>query len=134
MAGLVWNWGFPINKNLWTSSYVVFTAGVAGLLVATVTWIVEIRGVAGWARPFTTYGLNPLVAFLGSGVMARVIGSLIKVDREGQTVSLQRAIYEAGFASWLSPMNASLAYAIAFVAFWYLALLICERRGWIVKI
>lgn len=134
VTGLVWNWGFPINKSLWTSSYVVFTAGVAVLLLATVTWIVEIRGSRRWASPFRTYGLNPLLAFLGSGAMARVIGSLIEVDVDGQPISLQRAIYERAFASWLPPMNASFGYAIGFVGFWYVVLLTCERRGWILRI
>jgi len=134
VAGLVWNWGFPINKSLWTSSYVLFSAGIAALLLATVTWIIEVRAVRGWAAPFRTYGLNPLLAFLGSGVMARAIGSLITVEVGGQPRSLQRLIFERGFASWLPPIDASLGYAIAFVGVWYLVLLTFERRGWILRI
>ncbi|HEV8600242.1 MAG TPA: heparan-alpha-glucosaminide N-acetyltransferase domain-containing protein [Gemmatimonadales bacterium] len=133
VAGLVWNWVFPINKNLWTSSYVLFTAGMASVTIATCAWIIEVRGHRRWAMPFITYGLNPLVAFVGSGMLARMLG-LIHLPFKGESVSLQQASYRAAFESWLSPRNASLAYAIAFVALWYGILLVLERRGWIFKV
>ncbi len=134
VAGWCWNWVFPINKSLWTSSYVVFTAGVAALFLATVTWALEVRRVRGWATPFRTFGLNPLVAFLGSGAMARTIGSLLMVESGGQRLSAQQLVYHRVFASWLTPIHASLGYAIAFVAFWYVVLLTLERRGWILRL
>jgi predicted acyltransferase len=134
VLGLVWNWGFPINKSLWTSSYVVFTAGVAALFLATVTWALEVRGWRRWAAPFRAFGLNPLVAFLGSGAMARAIGSLLKVESGGERLSLQQLVYQRAFASWLAPINASLGYALAFVVLWYLILLTLERRRWIIRI
>ena len=133
-TGLCWGWVFPINKSLWTSSYVLFSAGMAGLVLGTATWLIESAGAEGWARPFVTFGRNPLVAFLGSGLMARTIGSLITVESSGQRRSLQQIIFERGFGSWLSPINASLAYALTFVAFWYLLLLWFDRRGWILKL
>ena len=133
MAGLVWNWVFPINKNLWTSSYVLFSAGIAMLALATASWLIDIRRVQWWTRPLVTYGRNPLVAFLGSGAMARTIG-LIQVDMAGAPVSLKEAIFERGFASWLAPIDASLLFAVSFVVLWYLILFVFERRGWILKI
>jgi len=133
VAGLVWNWVFPINKNLWTSSYVLFTAGMASVTVATCAWLMDVRGHRRWARPFVTYGLNPLVAFVGSGMLARVMG-LIHLNFKGESVSLQQAIFRAAFASWLSPRNASLAYAIAFVALWYGILRLLEKRRLILKV
>ena len=133
VAGLVWNWVFPINKNLWTSSYVLFTAGMASVAVATCAWLMELRGHRRWASPFVTYGLNPLVAFVGSGMLARVLG-LIHLSYQGERVSLQQAIYRAAFDSWLSPRNASLAYAIAFVALWYGILRLLEKRGMVLKV
>lgn len=133
VAGLMWNWVFPINKNLWTSSYVVFTAGLASVVLATCTWLIDGRGARRWAGPFITFGLNPIVAFVGSGALARVLG-LIHLPLGGESVSLQQAIYRTGFASWLSPRNASLAYAVAFVALWYGILKLLERRGLILKV
>jgi predicted acyltransferase len=128
VGGLVWNWFFPINKNLWTSSYVLFTAGMACVAIATCAWLIEIRGRRKWAAPLVTYGLNPMVAFLGSGAMARVMGMIQLAGPDGQSVSLQQWIYRTVFASWLAPKNASLGFALAFVAFWYGILLVLERR------
>lgn len=133
VAGLMWNWVFPINKNLWTSSYVLFTAGMACVAIATSAWLMEVRGYRRWAAPFITYGLNPITAFVGSGAMARVLG-LIQVPLGGESVSLQQAIYRSVFASWLGPRTASLGYAIAFVVLWYAILKLLERRGIILKV
>jgi predicted acyltransferase len=131
-AGLVWGLVFPINKNLWTSSYVLFTAGLACLLITALAWLIDVRGWRRWAAPFVTYGLNPLLAFVGSAAMARLLG-LVQVPWAGETVPLQRAIYRGAFASWLSPLNASLAYAIAFVTLWYFILRVLESRRIIIK-
>ncbi|HEU4647539.1 MAG TPA: heparan-alpha-glucosaminide N-acetyltransferase domain-containing protein, partial [Gemmatimonadales bacterium] len=118
VAGLMWNWVFPINKNLWTSSYVLFTAGMAAVALATCIWLIEVRKVIGWSRPFVVFGVNPIVAFVGSEMMARLIYSVIEVPYRGDTVSLQSAIYLSAFASWLPPQLASLAFALVFVLFW----------------
>ena len=134
MAGLMWNWAFPINKSLWTSSYVVFCGGLASLALATVMWIVDFHKVRRFTSPFVVYGVNPIVAFVGSAVMARCIYSIFKVTYEGQRISLQEGIYRTLFASWLSPVNASLAFALAFVAFWYAILALLHRRGIILKV
>jgi predicted acyltransferase len=133
VAGLMWNWVFPINKNLWTSSYVLFTAGMACVAIATCAWLIEVRGRRAWAAPFVTYGLNPLTAFIGSGAMARVLG-LIHLQMGGETVSLQQEIYRTAFASWLAPRNASFAYAVAFVALWYGILRVLERKGVVLRV
>lgn len=119
MTGLMWNWSFPINKSIWTSSYVVFCAGMAAVAIATIMWIVDVQQVKGWTKPFVIYGMNPMVAFVGSGVMARCIYSIFTANYGGKTIPLEAAMYEAGFASWLSPVNASLAFAITFVLFWF---------------
>ena len=133
MAGLMWNWVFPINKNLWTSSYVLFTAGLACLALATCAWVIDVRGRGRWAAPFVTYGKNPMVAFIGSGMMARLLG-MAHITMGGESVSLQQAIYRSLFASWLAPRNASLGYALGFVALWYGILRILERRGIIFRV
>ena len=134
VLGLIWNWAFPINKNLWTSSYVLFTAGMACVAIATCIWLIDVRRVSGWTRPFVIFGMNPILAFVGSGMMARLMASIIKVPRNGEMISLQRAIYEPAFASWLSPMNASLLYAVCFVVFWLAILWALHRKGVFLKV
>ncbi len=133
VAGLMWNWVFPINKNLWTSSYVLFSAGMGCVILATAAWLIDERGVKRWAKPMVTYGLNPMTAFVGSGAMARGLG-LIHLQIGGESVSLQQAIFQGAFAGWLSPRVASLGYALAFVALWYGILRLLERRGLILKV
>jgi predicted acyltransferase len=118
VAGLMWHWVFPINKNLWTSSYVVFTGGMAMVTLAACTWLIDVLGITKWTPPFRWFGMNPIFAFLGTGAMARLMGSVITVSRDGEAVPIQRVIYDQLFASWLDPRNASLLYAITFVLLW----------------
>jgi predicted acyltransferase len=128
MVGLVWNWVFPINKSIWTSSYVVFTAGMACVSLATIMWLVDVNGLKRWTKPFVIYGMNPMVAFVGSAVIERLIYSVIYVSFQGKSVPLESAMYQVGFASWLSPVNASLAFAIAFVLMFYGILYVLYRK------
>ena len=134
VIGLMWNWSFPINKNLWTSSYVMFTAGMAAVTLATIMWIVDNYNVKWWTKPFVVYGVNPIVAFVASGVMARLIYTLWHVTYEGKSVALQDAIYQTVFLTWLPPRVASLGFAIAYVLLWYGILLVLYRRKIILKV
>jgi predicted acyltransferase len=134
VIGLMWNWSFPINKNLWTSSYVMFTAGMACIALATVMWIVDYCNVKWWTKPFVVFGVNPIVAFVGSGVMARLIYTLWHVNYDGKSTAVQDAFYQAVFLPWLPPRVASLAFAITFVLLWYGILLILYRKKIILKV
>ena len=122
--GWLWGWIFPINKGLWTSSYVLFTAGFACVFLALFLWIIDVKRVKGWAKPFIIFGLNPLVAFVGSGIMARLL-SIIKVDG----VSLQAWSYRRFFAPWVTPHFASLLWAVSVVLIWLAILRVLYRRG-----
>ena len=134
VVGSLWGAFFPINKNLWTSSYVVFTAGFACVVLATCLWMIDLRGVRWWTKPFVVYGVNPLVAFVGSGLMARLIGSLIKVTVGGKVVSLQQASYQLFFEPFFFDKFASMLWGLCFVAFWLGILWLLYRRNIIVKV
>jgi predicted acyltransferase len=134
VVGLMWNWAFPINKNLWTSSYVVFTAGMACVTLATVMWIIEVHDIRWWTKPFVIYGVNPIVAFVGSGVLARCIYTLWKVDYNGKPTPMETVIYNDVFAPWLEPKNASLAMAVVTVLFWFAVLAVLYRRRIFLKV
>ncbi|HEY0527359.1 MAG TPA: hypothetical protein VGD02_00910 [Gemmatimonadaceae bacterium] len=133
-AGMVWNWAFPINKSIWTSSYVLFTAGLATVTIATIMWLVDVHGVRRWTNFFVIYGTNPLIAFMGSGLVARLIYSVIFVRYHGQRMPLESAIYQSLFASWLTAVNASLAFALCFVGLWFGILLVLYRRKIFLKV
>ncbi len=135
VAGLVWNWIFPINKSLWTSSYVLFTAGMGAVSLATCMWIIDVMGVRKWTFPFVVYGMNPMLAFLGSGLMARLIYSIWKVDSgNGTLISAQGLVFNRLYASWLPPREASLLFALSFVAFWFVILWAAWKRGIVLKV
>jgi predicted acyltransferase len=134
VVGLMWNWSFPINKNLWTSSYVIFTAGMACVTLATIMWLVDWRNIRRWAKPFVIYGMNPIVAFVGSGVLARCIYTLWKVQYEGKPTPVETVIYKSVFEPWLEARNASLAMAVATVLFWFAILAWMYRKKIFLKV
>jgi predicted acyltransferase len=69
-----------------------------------------------------------MVAFVGSGVMARCIYSIFTVTYNGKKIPLEAAIYQSMFASWLEPVNASLAFAVTFVLFWFAILYVLYQK------
>jgi predicted acyltransferase len=134
LAGEIWNHWFPINKNLWTSSYVVFTAGLAGVTLATCMWLIDIHGVRWWTKPLVWFGVNPLTAFVASGFFSRLIYTLIRVPSEGKLVSAQSALYKTAFASWLAPQNASLLFALCYVLLFLWLMWELYRRDILIKL
>lgn len=128
VAGTMWGWSFPINKSIWTSSYVLFTAGMGAVALATCIWLIDVLGLTWWTRPFRWYGMNPTIAFVGSGMMARLIYSVILVPYQGEQAPIERVIYETVYASWLEPRNASLLFAVTFVLLWALILGVLHRK------
>ncbi len=133
-AGLALASWFPINKNLWTSTYVVFTAGSALLLQAGAYYAIDIRHREGWARPFIVFGTNAIFAFFGSTLMAKIMYLIRWPAAEGETVTLQAWLYRHLFDSWLPDYVASLAWALAFVAIWWGLTAILYRRRIFLKI
>jgi predicted acyltransferase len=134
VLGLLWGLVFPLNKNLWTSSYAVFAGGAAALALAGFIWLVDAKRSTWWTSPFVVFGLNPLVAFVGSMLMARSIYTLMKVQYQGVRVPVETAIYNEFFGSWLEPKNASLLFAITFLLFWLGVLAMLARRNVVVKV
>jgi len=134
IVGWIWNAWFPINKSLWTSSYVLFSGGLALQFLALCYWLIDIKGYKAWTKPFVIFGVNALVLFVGSGLMARTL-TLIKVPRpDGTRQALQSYIYSHTFAAWLSPHRASLAFAISFILVWLFLMWLLYRKRIIIKI
>ncbi len=133
LAGLVWDLALPINKNLWTSSYVVFTAGAALEGLALCYWLIDVRGIRRWASPAIVYGLNSIAVFVLSGLVTKMLYR-IRVGPGGEATSLMGWIYRHGFLSWAPPLDASLAFAVAYVVFWWAMMAILYRRGIFIKV
>ncbi|MEG4854621.1 heparan-alpha-glucosaminide N-acetyltransferase domain-containing protein [Microcoleus sp. B5-D4] len=132
VIGHLWGFLFPINKQLWTSSYVVFTAGWALLLLAACYETIEVRGWK-WGRLFEIMGLNAIFLFVASGIVARL---LLKthIGTGENAPTTYSWIYENWFVPWAGPLNGSLAFAVTAVLFWWLILYGMYRRGWAIKI
>ena len=116
-AGYVWHHWFPINKPLWTSSYVLFTAGAACLLLALCWWLIEMRGWRLWSRPFLWLGSNAILVYALSTFFSKE-GFIFKVTEGARKIGAQEWIYRNWFAQFGQPKNTSLAFAVCYLALW----------------
>ncbi|MGQ1890076.1 acyltransferase family protein [Thermophagus sp. OGC60D27] len=130
IAGRLWGWVFPINKPLWTSSYVLYTAGLAALVFALLIYIIDIKGCKKWTSFFVVFGMNPLFIFALSGVWARTLGMLIKFETADGTVMRGSTwLYENIFVPLAGNMNGSLLYALTHVFFfWAIGYILYKKR------
>ncbi|MCS6873765.1 MAG: heparan-alpha-glucosaminide N-acetyltransferase domain-containing protein [Pyrinomonadaceae bacterium] len=132
--GYFWGFFFPLNKSLWTSSYAVYTAGLALCFLGFCYYLVEVKSSVWWTKPFVIFGVNPLILFVGSGLMAKTL-LLIKVEgADGKPVSLQKWIFDNFFLPFAEPINASLLYAVSFIVFWLFLMWLLYRKGIYIKV
>ena len=132
--GLSWGLFFPINKSLWTSSFVLYTAGIAMQFLAACHWLIDVNGKKRWSKPFTWYGMNAIFVFVASGLLAKILGRIKLDDGAGGEISSWTWIYKNAFEHWLTPINASLAVALSLVTFFGLILWWMYRKKIFIKI
>lgn len=132
-GGLVWALIFPINKALWTSSYVLFTGGLATVFLGTLIWIIELKGIKIIFWPFVVYGTNSIFLFVGSGLWAKTLLK-IKFILDGQSVSGYSYLYKTVFQPLAGDLNGSLLFALFHVVMWWLILLWMYRKKIFIKI
>lgn len=118
LIGVVWDMWFPMNKSIWTSSYVMFTSGMALIFFGMCYWLIDVKGIKWWTKPFVVYGMNAITVFALSGLVAKTMGIIKVVNAVGEKISLNRYIYEQLFAPNFSPLNASLTWALTYVLIW----------------
>jgi len=118
-AGLVWSWVFPLNKNLWTSSYVLWSAGWTCLALVLCHWLIDRRG---WPALGRSLGMNAIAMYAGSACLPYALIGLGWLE----------PLYSYAFANWMTPRFGpyvpSLAFALAFTAFWWLIAWWLDRR------
>jgi predicted acyltransferase len=132
-AGFFWDMYFPINKKIWTSSYTVYTTGMALLITALLIYIVEIKKITGgWSRFFTVFGKNALFIFLLSGIFPRLLALIRIKNGDGHITPLQWFYQHVCKPMFTDPKNASLLYALCFICFmWLLAWLLDKKKIYI---
>jgi predicted acyltransferase len=135
IAGQIFNIWFPINKKLWTSSFVLFTAGLALICLALCYWVLDFKQWRGrWTKPFLVFGKNAIAAYVFAEIVAHLIYRMHVHLADGSVLSWQEVVYERFFASLASPANASLLYAVAYVLMCWVAMSVLYRRGIFLKI
>ena len=136
LLGWLWGLSFPINKNLWTSSYVLFTSGMASILLAFCHLAMDRPDVPlkQVLRPFIVLGRNALVLFVLSGLLVKTLVLLKVGAASGTPVSLYTWIFQHVFAPWNTPKNASLMFAFAALFVLYAVLEVLYRRRWFLRV
>ena len=136
--GLLWNIAFPINKALWTSSYVLYAAGIGLMLLALLYYLIDYKDIKGWITPFLVFGVNPMVVFFFSGIIPRALGAIKlthPTDSAADPISLQNYLYNYQIAPHFSDFKAaSLAGALIYLAIWFVILYVFYRRKMIFKV
>jgi predicted acyltransferase len=127
-----WFWGYllPINKPLWTSSYVLYTGGLAMLFLALLLWIIDLKKLSSWTRPFIHFGTNPLFIFVFSIVYVKVLIYLVKfTNSSGLEVNGYSTLYNDVFVPLAGNMNGSLLFAIShIIGFWVLTYILYRKK------
>ena len=118
VSALFWDQSFPINKPLWTSSYVLLTCGLASLVFYALWWVVDVHGWTRWSQPVEALGRNALASFVGSGLVARLLA------HTGAQAWIMREI----LAPLAQPVDASLIYALALASLFILLCVWLDRR------
>jgi len=137
IGGLLWSIVFPLNKSLWTSSYVLFTTGLAATCLSLLYYIIDIADYKKGFKPFLIWGVNPMIVFFSSQIIpqALVMIEFQNPHNTAEKINLLNYLYRFGIAPLFSnPMTASLAGALVYVAIWTFILWIFYKNKLIFKV
>jgi len=129
-SGYAWSFVFPLNKPLWTSSYVLYTAGLAAILFAALIDIIDIRGFRKWTPLFSVFGMNPLFLFILSIFWGKTLRLLIHIpDGAGGAINASAWLYQNIFVPIGGFLNGSLLFAVAHIfLFWIIGYILYRCR------
>ena len=140
-AGFCWDMVFPINKKIWTSSYVLYTTGLAMMVIGLLIYLLEFKDAKGaWSRFFDVFGKNPLFIFFLSGFLPRILALLRWIDHKDDE---GKPVYTSAFP-WFyqhickplfeNPKNSSLLYALCMIAFYWLIVYLLDKKKIYIKV
>jgi predicted acyltransferase len=133
IGGRFWNATFPINKGLWTSSYVLFSGGFSLILLSACYWLIEVRRVRAWGRPFEMFGVNAIAIYV-LHVLFIKIQNLIPVSQPDGTPGNLKFFITDHLFGWAQPRDASLLYALSYAFFWFGIFAVLYRKRIFIKI
>ncbi len=141
VAGYAWSLNFPVNKKIWTSSYVVVTTGMATAILATMIYTIEIKGIRNWlTRFFDVFGKNALFvfalsAFLPKGLRLIRIPNGVNAKGDAIFISPWNYLYEKVYKFIPgAPENGSLAFALTVILFMWAICYWMDKKGWYIKV
>jgi predicted acyltransferase len=132
--GWFWNLALPINKALWTSSYVVYTSGLALCFLGFCYWLIDISGYRKWSKPFVIFGMNALALYVGAELLSKCLFLIKVTGADGEAIPLKEWIFSNIFLPFATPINASLLYAVTYILFWLFVMWILYRRKIFIRI
>ena len=132
-SGLLLQYGCPINKKIWSPTFVLTTTGFAAQFLAILIWIIDINKKNRWSRFFHSFGVNPLFIYVLAGVLANILGS-IKVVHAGEVISLKGFAYTVLIQPWAGNYFGSLVYALLFVSICWAAGYVLYKKDIYIKI
>ncbi len=133
VSGMIVDVWFPINKGLWSSSYVLFTAGFALHFLALCYWFIDVKGYKRWAQPFVVYGMNAIAVFVASGLLAKLL-YMIEIPTATGSISIKGFLYEKILLHLATPVNASFLYAVLYILLWYWIMHVLYKRNIFIKV
>jgi predicted acyltransferase len=134
IVGLLVDLFFPINKALWTSSFVLYTGGLATIGLTLLYWVTDVQGYRRFTKPFVIFGVNAITVYTLSGIIPRVLGMIQFKNAAGQLQNLHEYLYDTFFTPYFSPINASLAGGLTYVLIWFVILWLMYRKNIIIKV
>lgn len=132
-AGLLLQYGCPINKKIWSPTFVLTTTGFAAQLLGLLIWIIDINKKRRWSNFFHSFGVNPLIVYVFAGVLSSLLSS-IRFDWSGEVISVKSFIYDILIQPWAGNYFGSLLYALLFVTICWLFGYILYKRNIYIKI
>lgn len=127
-AGLLLSYGCPINKKIWSPTFVLTTCGLASTLLALLIWTIDIKGHKRWCRFFESFGVNPLFMYVLGGVLSILFGA-IRIPWDGGSVSIHTLLYKIWLVPLFGDTGGSLAYALVFVGInWCIGYQLYKRK------
>lgn len=130
-AGFLLSYGCPINKKIWSPTFVLTTCGLGSLLLALLIWIIDIKGCKRWSVFFQSFGVNPLFMYVAAAVFSILLGN-IRFDYNGAEISLHGFIYTICLQPYLGDYFGSLMFALLFVGFnWVIGNVLYKKQIYI---
>jgi len=133
ILAIIWDFFFPINKQLWTSTFVLYTGGLATIILAMLYWLIDVQDYKRATPFFVAFGMNSITAYILAGVVPALIGR-VKVNLHGHKIDIFNYVYQTVFVPNFSPVNASLGGAILVVLIIWVIMWVLYKRNIIIKV